>query len=686
MKKSTTKRSLLVSVLALVMCVTMLVGTTFAWFTDSASTSVNKIEAGRLKVDIVDADNTGTSLKGGEMSFVNKDNSANILWEPGATFKTPAFRIKNAGNLALKYKLALNGVTGDNELLDVIKFSVVKADGTEVGLDSFEGHLTPAAPLSDALYIQGYMDKEASNHYQGMTLEGIGITVYATQDTVESDSKDNLYDEKAEYAKASAPVEVKDNKVVKEVIMVSHEKRDNGVDPIAKATVPVEAVVNENTKNLELKITETDTPSNFTVENGQGARTLEVKLEGLAENNDKPVKVEIYVGEGLRSFKLYHKSDEMMAVASEAKVVRDQQYYYNAETGVVTLMSATFSPFTHTYDNNWISYAASEYATPITGKEVVIASAEELALFAKQTNAGTKYAGYTVKLTANVDLGRFMWTPINGFTGTFDGGNYTVSNLKVYSEDKSGVGFGLFGNSSATAIKNIKIHNASVYGNSAVAALIGECFTTKIDNAHVDGLIQIGVTTNSGYNPNYNSSYFGVIAGHGYPKITNCTVKGANGSAVVGGRQVGGIVGFMSETMKDAVLNCEVENIKLVGSRCVGGIAGWLHYMGNVRRCSVKNVTLEVTGWETNTIGMITGTTYTDANNGYDIFEGNTAENCTLTVAGKTVTPESPTDMYAAYAAGTHYIKRGENTIIYCESLAQAESIQIDGDMICKMP
>ena len=147
------------------MCVTMLVGTTLAWFTDSASTSVNKIEAGRLKVDIVDADNTDTSLKGGEMSFVNKDNSANILWEPGATFKTPAFRIKNAGNLALKYKLALNGVTGDNELLDVIKFSVVKADGTEVDLDSFEGHLTPAAPLSDALYIQGYMDKEASNHY-----------------------------------------------------------------------------------------------------------------------------------------------------------------------------------------------------------------------------------------------------------------------------------------------------------------------------------------------------------------------------------------------------------------------------------------------------------------------------------------------------------------------------------------
>ena len=684
MKKSTTKRSLLVSVLALVMCVTMLVGTTFAWFTDSASTSVSRIEAGRLNVSLqmLGNDDKWVSAEGKTLQFLVEGKipaeGTQILWEPGCTYELPKLRIVNEGNLALKYKVVISGIQGNAELNKVIEWTM---DGIELGTD-----VPLAKGESKEFTIKGHMLDEASNHYQGMTIDGIAITVYAKQDTVESDSKDNLYDEKAEYAKASAPVEVKDNKVVKEVIMVSHEKRDNGVDPIAKATVPVEAVVNENTKNLELKITETDTPSNFTVENDQGARTLEVKLEGLAENNDKPVKVEIYVGEGLRSFKLYHKSDEMMAVASEAEVVRDQQYYYNAETGVVTLMSATFSPFTHTYDNNWISYAASEYATPITGKEVVIASAEELALFAKQTNAGTKYAGYTVKLTANVDLGRFMWTPINGFTGTFDGGNYTVSNLKVYSEDKSGVGFGLFGNSSATAIKNIKIHNASVYGNSAVAALIGNCFTTKIDNIHVDGLIQIGVTTNNGQTPNYNSSYFGVIAGHGYPKITNCTVKGADGSAVVGGRQVGGIVGFMSETMKDAVLDCEVENIKLVGSRCVGGIAGWLHYMGNVRRCSVKNVTLEVTGWETNTIGKITGTTVTNASNGYDILEGNTAENCTLTVAGKTVTPESPTDMYAAYAAGTHYIKRGENTIIYCESLAQAESIQIDGDMICKMP
>ena len=193
-----TKRALLTSVLALLMCVTMLVGATFAWFTDTASTAVNKIQSGTLKVDIVKEDGV-TSIKNESMSFVNKDGSANILWEPGATFMTPAFKIKSTGSLALKYKLTLNGITGDNILLKVIKFSVVKADGTEVDLDTFEGHLTPDAALSEALYIKGHMDETANNDYQGKTLEGLGITVVATQDNHESDSIGPDYDKFADY-------------------------------------------------------------------------------------------------------------------------------------------------------------------------------------------------------------------------------------------------------------------------------------------------------------------------------------------------------------------------------------------------------------------------------------------------------------------------------------------------------
>ena len=198
--KISTKKALIASVLSLVLCVSMLVGSTFAWFTDTATTSVNTIQAGRLQVDVVNE--AGLSLKGSSMSFVNSDGSADILWEPGATFRTIGFKVKNIGNLAFKYKMVLNGVDGDNELLNVITFKVVKADGTAVDLSMFEGHLTKDAE-SELLYIEGHMAEDAGNDYQGKELTGLGITVYATQDTVEKDSNDDQYDKDATYSVAN---------------------------------------------------------------------------------------------------------------------------------------------------------------------------------------------------------------------------------------------------------------------------------------------------------------------------------------------------------------------------------------------------------------------------------------------------------------------------------------------------
>ena len=206
MKKNTTKRSLLASVLALVMCVTMLVGTTFAWFTDSASTAVNKIESGTLHVDIVDE--SGNSLDGKTLSFRDVNKNADILWEPGATFNLDSFRIVNTGKLALKYKVIINGVNGNAKLLEAIDFFVKIGDAEKVALADWEGILLPEGKTAttanevvgatDLITISGTMKKEAGNEYQGLSIDGIGITVVATQYTYEYDSKDNLYDKDAD--------------------------------------------------------------------------------------------------------------------------------------------------------------------------------------------------------------------------------------------------------------------------------------------------------------------------------------------------------------------------------------------------------------------------------------------------------------------------------------------------------
>ena len=202
MKKSkATKRTLLLSVLAMLLCMVMLVGTTFAWFTDSASTAVNKIQAGTLDVQLLGTDDT--SLEGKTLSFKKAagHEGEEILWEPGCTYELQPFKIKNNGNLALKYKIQIAGIQGDAKLNEAIVWTYKVGETAPADL-SAEGHLT-AGQATELITISGHMKKTAGNEYQGLSIDGIGITVYATQDTVEYDSTTNQYDEDATYPVAA---------------------------------------------------------------------------------------------------------------------------------------------------------------------------------------------------------------------------------------------------------------------------------------------------------------------------------------------------------------------------------------------------------------------------------------------------------------------------------------------------
>ena len=220
------KSALLLSFTSLLLCFAMLAGSTFAWFTDTATTGVNKIVAGKLKVDIVDATNTDKSLTGdngkllwtqkvvsgsdGELKAVETEGLP--LWEPGVTFLTQGFKIKNGGNLALKWKMAVNKENVENgkadseetpskSLLDVIDFSVVKStdeNATAVAIENFVGELKKQNAVSaDTYYIKAHMQETAGNDYQDLTLDGITITVYATQLNHENDSFGPNYDKDA---------------------------------------------------------------------------------------------------------------------------------------------------------------------------------------------------------------------------------------------------------------------------------------------------------------------------------------------------------------------------------------------------------------------------------------------------------------------------------------------------------
>lgn len=199
--RTSVKRSLFVSAIALTLTAALLIGSTFAWFTSTATTSVSDVTAGTLKVEIVNSD--GSELENNTVKFVDKDGSSNILWEPGVTFTTKEFKIKNAGNLALKYKfqLGMNVTDANKALYNAITFYIAykDANGTEqrVDVSQYEGHLAGNAN-SDAFYLIGEMNPAATEG-QGQTLSDLAIAVVATQDTVENDSNGNDYDKDAEY-------------------------------------------------------------------------------------------------------------------------------------------------------------------------------------------------------------------------------------------------------------------------------------------------------------------------------------------------------------------------------------------------------------------------------------------------------------------------------------------------------
>ena len=223
-KAKNTKRALVSSILSLIVCVSMLIGSTFAWFTDSVTSGNNKIVAGTLEVDLLMADENGNydSIAGenaaifGEGSLA-QDNAQQTLWEPGKT-QIVYLAVENKGNLDLKYNIALNVVDGG--LIGSLEYAIV--DGAQYGaLDIYTNWATLKANAQTGDVVAGttvaapngaitvaekteyfalavHMKEEADNKYQGKDIT-IDVTVLATQLASEFDSFDNQYDVDADY-------------------------------------------------------------------------------------------------------------------------------------------------------------------------------------------------------------------------------------------------------------------------------------------------------------------------------------------------------------------------------------------------------------------------------------------------------------------------------------------------------
>ena len=225
-KSNSTKKALVFALLSTLLCVSMLIGTTFAWFTDTASTAVNKIQAGNLKVELeysydLEEWKTATSE--------TKLFDDNTLWEPGVTVYV-YLRVKNAGNLAMQYTVLVNpyvqssrGKNVNNEFFyirDYLKAGFASVDSafatrkdaqaaiaenakTITSTTPFEGETVLPGNYSDPMALVIYLPEEVGNEANAKStswlsyIYNLGVNVYASQASYESDSNGNTYDEKA---------------------------------------------------------------------------------------------------------------------------------------------------------------------------------------------------------------------------------------------------------------------------------------------------------------------------------------------------------------------------------------------------------------------------------------------------------------------------------------------------------
>lgn len=186
------KRAFMIAVLIILLCLVCLTGSTLALFTSDIKDGTIGIitTSGSVKVDIVDTTSEQNSLENKYLHFYTSSDKKKILFEPGETFYTQGFKIKNLGNVPINFRLSVS----EDESIDMAAFyeafevwiSTNKNDPTGAEkLTQFVGWLEAGAETADTYYLYIKMKESADNEFQGKTYAGIGITVYAVQGNVE---------------------------------------------------------------------------------------------------------------------------------------------------------------------------------------------------------------------------------------------------------------------------------------------------------------------------------------------------------------------------------------------------------------------------------------------------------------------------------------------------------------------
>ena len=364
----TTKKALFGSCMAMLLCVSMLIGSTFAWFTDTASTGLNKIMAGNLDVELrmfngteyADISNDDKPIFGTYDSSIAQDVNIDTLWEPGKT-QVAYLMIRNAGNLALKYQVALNTINpaDGKDLYKVMEYQIVPdvkngtgatwkagaGNGVTPGIANVSGDTLVPMQKGDEHYfaLLIHMDENAGNEYMKGKVE-FDISVLATQLNSEADSFGTDYDKEAFYSDFEAAT------------------ADEMIEAISQAG-PGEVIGLMNDVNIDpAGMSNAYGTTGINIKNGQtldgNGNTLDIKGAGgtwdSGINTTGGIIRNLTVTGSFRGIFVNHNSEYSAPVILENVIIDGTVYTISCDQGTGKGLTATGCTF-----KGWTSYAAT---------------------------------------------------------------------------------------------------------------------------------------------------------------------------------------------------------------------------------------------------------------------------------------------------------------------------------------
>ena len=627
--RSTSKRALLTSVLSIALCLSMLIGTTFAWFTDTASTSVNKIQAGKLDValEMKDGD-TWVSAEGKTLNFVKAQGHADeeILWEPGATYELPELRVVNNGNLALKYKVIISGIKGDAKLNEAIEWTMT-LDGSDFVLGSEHPLAAKVGDTVDAdvLTIKGHMKETVGNEYQNLFIDGIAITVVATQNTVEFDSIDDKYDQYATYPVAPTL----GNTTIDGIIDADAETKlgnmaDASSPTAAEIVIPAGAVNADTAAQFAMTLTESKPDS----------VTYEISLkdaDGASVELTAPATVTANIGSGLTNVVVKHKGVAMTEVTAVG-ALEDGTYFYSNGSGTLMICTTSFSPFEISYEFNGIASLNGVAYTTLPSAIAAAKDGETVVLLKDFSTSSTTISIKDKKITLDLNgkeynYGRTQYSAIQ----LLDNAELTIQNGTL---NTSSHGLIVVGNGDKLTVNHVTI-NVTADGGVGVSGYMANC-TVVVQDSEI------------------NSRYFGVYQNGSYGgntyKISGTNITDTHGAGVY---------------ISNSISTIGKQNLTIDGCTISGPSAVEIKHTN----ATITNSTL---------IGTATPTTSGSNNNG-TCSDGYSLA-VTTNGVNDYVTGEVVVKGCTFYSGST--VEGAANGYVFVYQVAEGSSVTIDGNVV----